>query len=97
MTDRTVINRARSIILPAAADPVKIANASSPTLAPWFALRCRVRFETGQCVLVLRATGGAGRPAVQVAKHLGAWQLVAAGRDQLKLATLPALGATEVM
>ena len=35
--------------------------------------------------------------AVQVARHLGASQILAAGRDAQKLAKLPALGATEVV
>jgi D-arabinose 1-dehydrogenase-like Zn-dependent alcohol dehydrogenase len=48
----------------------------------------------GQDVLVLGATGNAGQMAVQVAKRLGAGQIIAAGRDTGRLAALPALGAT---
>jgi len=51
--------------------------------------------KRGRNVLILGATGNAGSMAVQVAKHLGAAQIIAAGRDKEKLAKLPALGATE--
>jgi NADPH:quinone reductase-like Zn-dependent oxidoreductase len=45
-------------------------------------------------VLVLGATGSAGQLAVQVARHLGASRIVAAGRDQ---ATLGALDADTIV
>jgi NADPH:quinone reductase-like Zn-dependent oxidoreductase len=44
-------------------------------------------------VLVLGATGNAGRLAVPIARHLGAGQVVAAGRDATRLAALEGLGA----
>jgi NADPH:quinone reductase-like Zn-dependent oxidoreductase len=56
-----------------------------------------VRVEKRQKVLVLGATGSAGSMAVQVARHLGAAQIIAVGRDEQKLAKLPALGATDVV
>ena len=46
-------------------------------------------------MLILGATGNAGRMAIQVAKRLGAGRVVAAGRDPARLAELPALGADE--
>jgi NADPH:quinone reductase-like Zn-dependent oxidoreductase len=63
-------------------------------MSSWVALRQRVSFQAGQDVLVLGATGNAGQLAVQVARHLGADQIIAAGRDTGRLAALPALGAT---
>jgi NADPH:quinone reductase-like Zn-dependent oxidoreductase len=69
----------------------------NPAMASWLALRCRVPFQQGQKVLILGATGSSGSMAVQIARHLGASQIIAAGRDALKLAKLPALGATEIM
>ena len=53
--------------------------------------------EPGQSVLVLGATGNAGGMAVQVAKHLGAGRVVAAGRNAQRLEALPALGADAVV
>ena len=38
----------------------------------WFALRDRARYQIGDTVLVLGATGGVGLAAVQLAKAMGA-------------------------
>ena len=94
MAEQTVIDPRRSIVLPEGTDPVAVAAAMNPAMSSWVALRQRVSFQAGQDVLVLGATGNAGQMAVQIAKHLGADQIVAAGRDPGRLAALPALGAT---
>jgi NADPH:quinone reductase-like Zn-dependent oxidoreductase len=72
---------------------VVIAAAMNPAMSSWVALRRRISFEAGQSVLVLGATGSAGRLAVQVAKCLGASRVIAAGRQPGKLAALTGLGA----
>jgi NADPH2:quinone reductase len=51
----------------------------------------------GETVLILGATGVAGRFAVQLAKHLGAGRVVAAGRDPEGLESLRGLGADAVI
>ncbi|HEY2285815.1 MAG TPA: zinc-binding alcohol dehydrogenase family protein [Streptosporangiaceae bacterium] len=94
MAEQTVIDTRRSIVLPAGTDPVTVAAAMNPAMSSWVALRQRVPFQAGQDVLVLGATGNAGQLAVQVARRLGAGQIIAAGRDAGRLAALPALGAT---
>lgn len=94
MAERTVIDPRRSIELPGDCDPVVIAAAMNPAMASWLALRCRAPLAPGAKVLILGATGSSGTMAVQVARHLGAVQVIAAGRDERKLARLPALGAT---
>jgi NADPH:quinone reductase-like Zn-dependent oxidoreductase len=94
MAEQTVIDARRSIVLPDGSDPVAVAAAMNPAMSAWIALRRRVPFQAGQHVLVLGATGNAGQLAVQVAKLLGAGQVIAAGRDPGRLAGLPALGAT---
>ena len=94
MAEQTVIDPRRSIVLPEGTDPVAVAAAMNPAMSSWVALRQRVSFRAGQDVLVLGATGNAGQMAVQVAKRLGADQIVAAGRDVDRLAALLALGAT---
>ncbi|MEV4382308.1 hypothetical protein [Streptosporangium sp. NPDC049644] len=63
--DRTLIDPRRSVILPDGIDPVRIAAAMNPAMSSWVALRRRVDFHAGQRVLVLGATGSAGRMAVQ--------------------------------
>jgi NADPH:quinone reductase-like Zn-dependent oxidoreductase len=69
----------------------------NPAMSSWVARRRRIDFQAGQSVLVLGATGNAGRMAVQIAKRFGAAHVIAAGRDSSRLATLPALGADETV
>ena len=94
MAEQTVIDTRRSVVLPSTADPVTVAAAMNPAMSSWVALRQRVPFQAGQDVLVLGATGNAGQMAVQIARLFGAGQVIAAGRDPQRLASLPALGAT---
>jgi NADPH:quinone reductase-like Zn-dependent oxidoreductase len=93
MAERTVIDVRRSIPLPPDADPVLLAAAMNPGMSSWVGFKRRVEFTSGQSVLILGATGSAGQLAIQIAKHLGAGEVIAAGRDTHKLAALAALGA----
>ena len=93
MAQRTLVDLRRSVVLPDDADPVLVAAAMNPAMSSWVALTRRIGFAAGQRVLVLGATGNAGRIAVQVARHLGAATVVAVGRDADKLGPLTALGA----
>ncbi|WP_372666346.1 quinone oxidoreductase family protein [Amycolatopsis kentuckyensis] len=90
MAERTVVDVRRSVVLPADADPIAVAAGMNPAMSAWIALRRRIEFAAGQDVLVLGATGNAGRLAVQVAKHLGAGRVIAAGRDPERLAAAEA-------
>ena len=94
MAERTVIDTRRSIPLPADADPILIAAAMNPAMSSWVALQKRVTFTPGQSVLVMGGTGSAGQLAIQIARHLGASEVIAAGRGAEKLAALGALGAS---
>jgi NADPH:quinone reductase-like Zn-dependent oxidoreductase len=93
MAEQTVVDQRRSVALPDGADPILVAAAVNPVMSSWVALRRRTQFEPGQTVLVLGATGGSGRMAVQVAKHLGAGHVIGAGRDPQRLSALAGLGA----
>ena len=94
MAEQAVVDARRSIALPEDSDPIAVAAAMNPAMSSWVALRQRVQFQAGQNVLVLGATGNAGRMAVQIAKLFGADQIIAAGRSADRLAGLGALGAT---
>lgn len=85
MAERTLIDPRRSVVLDETIDPVAVAAAMNPAMSSWVALRRRVAFDPGQSVLVLGATGNAGRMAVGVARRLGAARVVAAARDESKL------------
>ena len=93
LAERTVIDVRRSIGLPDDVDAVALAAAMNPAMSSWVALRRRADLQPGQRVLVLGATGNAGRLAVQVARRLGASHVVAVGRDASRLADLAAHGA----
>ena len=97
MAEQTIIDPRRSIVLPDDSDPLVVAAGMNPAMSSWVALRRRIDFQPGQNVVVLGATGNAGRMAVQVAKLFGAGRIVAAARDAAKLAELPALGATDTV
>ncbi len=97
MADKAVVDLRRVLPLPEEADVTKIAAAMNPAMSSWVALRRRVELQPGQSVLVLGATGNAGAMAVQVAKRLGAGQVIGAGRNPARLAELSAIGADEVV
>ncbi len=93
MAERTVIDARRTVPLPPDIDPVLVAAAMNPAMSSWVALRTRVAFAPGQSVLILGGTGSAGQLAIQIAKHLGASRVVAAGRGADRLSAMAALGA----
>ena len=97
MAQKAVVDIRRSILLPSDVDVVKVAAAMNPAMSSWVALRARNPLEPGQRVLVLGATGNAGRMAVRIAKRLGASQVIGAGRNSQQLAELPRLGADVVV
>ena len=62
-------------------------------MSSWLPFIWRARLVPGETVLILGATGVAGKLAIQIAKLLGAGRVVAAGRDEKVLSTLHELGA----
>lgn len=97
MAEQASIDPRHSVALPADTDPLLVAAAMNPAMSSWVALRRRIDFPPGRIVLVLGATGNAGAMAVQIAKRLGARQVIGVGRNPEKLAALPALGADAVV
>jgi NADPH:quinone reductase-like Zn-dependent oxidoreductase len=97
MAQRTIIEKDRSVALPKHADPAAVAAAINPVMSSWVALRHRIHFKRGSSVLILGATGSAGRMAIQVAKRFGADEVIGAGRDPQRLAQLTTLGADRVL
>jgi len=79
--------------VPDGLDDAVAAAAWNPGLSAWLALGWRCPLQPGQTVLILGATGVTGKLAVQAARHFGATRVVAAGRNQQVLDTLPELGA----
>lgn len=85
------------IPIPEHADPLAVAAGMNPAGAGFFPLAQHLeRRGALGTVLVLGATGMAGRAAVQSAMALGADRVVAAGRDPRSLAELSDTGAEPV-
>lgn len=67
--------------LPDALDDVTAAGIANPGMSSWAALKLRAHLAAGERVLILGATGIAGRLAIQIARRLGARRVIAAGRN----------------
>lgn len=93
LADEVVMDPRASVVLPPETDVLTVAAAMNPAMGSWIALRKRIDFEEGQKVLVLGATGNSGQMAVQIAKHLGAGQVIAVGRNPGRLEEVAHLGA----
>ncbi len=97
MAERTAVDVRRSVRLPKGADPVAVAAIMNPAMSSWVALRRRIAFRRGGSVLVLGATGSAGRLAIPVARRLGAGRVIAAGRRADRMQDLLAVGADRIV
>jgi NADPH:quinone reductase-like Zn-dependent oxidoreductase len=93
MAERTVVPRGRCWPIPEGVDDVTAAALPNPAMSSWLPFTWGVRLAPGETVLILGATGVAGKLAVQIAKLLGAGRVVAAGRNETVLSTLHELGA----
>jgi NADPH2:quinone reductase len=93
MAEQAVVLRAFCLPVPDGVDDNTAAALPNPALSSWLPLIWRAKLKPGETVLILGATGVAGKLAIQIAKHLGAGRVVAAGRNEHVLETLPNLGA----
>lgn len=85
-----------TVAVPDGLDDVTVAAVVNPALAAWLPLTTRGRLARGETVMVLGATGAAGRMAVTMARHLGAGRVVACGRRAEVLAALGADATIEL-
>jgi NADPH:quinone reductase-like Zn-dependent oxidoreductase len=97
MAEHTVVPQAWCLPIPDDVDDVTAAALPNPALSSWLPLVWRARLKPGESVLILGATGVAGKLAIQIAKHLGAGRVVAAGRNEQVLETLLDLGADAII
>jgi NADPH:quinone reductase-like Zn-dependent oxidoreductase len=93
MAQRTVVPRAFTFPIPKELDDATAAALPNPGVSAWLSLAFRARLSRGENVLILGATGVAGRLAVKIAKLLGAGRVVAAGRNPEVLSSLGEHGA----
>ena len=81
MCERTVCPQSKCIPLPEGLDDAVAAALVNPGMSALLSLKERAKIAAGETVLVLGATGVAGQLALQVARHLGAVRVIAAGRN----------------
>jgi NADPH:quinone reductase-like Zn-dependent oxidoreductase len=93
MADRTVVPRGRCWPIPEGIGDITAAALPNPAMSSWLPFIWGARLAPGETVLILGATGVAGKLAIQIAKLLGAGRVVAAGRNEEVLSTLHELGA----
>jgi NADPH:quinone reductase-like Zn-dependent oxidoreductase len=67
--------------LPDGIDDVQAAAIANPGMSAWLSLKERAEVQSGDTVLVLGATGVAGRLALQAARLLGAKRVIGVGRN----------------
>src|SRR6478752_3421156 len=79
--ERTVAPRAKCFLLPDGLDDAQAAAIANPGMSAWLSLKDRAVLQKGETVLILGATGVAGQLAIQVAQHLRAKRVIAAGRN----------------
>ena len=93
LAERTVVADDRTVEVPDGIDDATAAAAAIAGMSCWIPLTLLAPIRPGESVLINGATGASGRMAVQVAKRLGARQILATGRDPARLDGLAALGA----
>jgi NADPH:quinone reductase-like Zn-dependent oxidoreductase len=81
MAELAPAQRKMCIPLPERLDDVHAAAIANPGMSAWVTLKERAKLEAGETVLVLGASGVAGRLAVQSAKLLGAGRVIGVGRN----------------
>ena len=93
MGERTVAPAARCLALRDELYDVTAAAIANPSMSSWADYTERAKLKAGETVLVNGATGAAGRLAVQIARDLGARQVIATGRNIEALKSVAPLGA----
>jgi NADPH:quinone reductase-like Zn-dependent oxidoreductase len=88
LAERTIVPNGFAVPVPDGLDSAAAAGIVNPAMSSWLPLVGRARLSRGGTVLVLGASGASGGLAVQIALHLGAARVIAAGRNAAALARL---------
>lgn len=87
IAERTLVPAGWAVPIPGGLSSELAAALVNPAMSSWLPLVSR-GLQPGQTVLVLGATGAAGTLATEVALHLGAGRVIAAGRNAAVLSRL---------
>ena len=90
MAERAAVNPDRAVELPDGVEDAVAGCLGVAGIAAWVPLAHRACLEEGETVLILGATGIVGAIGVQAARLLGAGKVIAAGRNEERLAQLDA-------
>ncbi len=90
MAEFAAAPRANCIPVPDDLDDVTAAAIANPGMPAWLSMKNRAALAPGETVLIMGATGVSGQLAIQVARHLGAGRIIAAGRN------IDAISSTDV-
>lgn len=93
IAEQVAVPEAALVTFESELEPAVAAALGIAGMAGWLPLAWRTTVRRDDTVLVLAATGAAGRVAVQAARLLGARRVVAAGRDEAALERVRELGA----
>ncbi|HVV42742.1 MAG TPA: zinc-binding alcohol dehydrogenase family protein [Nitrobacter sp.] len=93
MAEACPVDERRLVAVPDRLGDAEAAAMAMPGMSSWAALVERAKLVRGETVLVNGATGTSGRLAIQVAKHLGAGNVIATGRREDAFDALRRLGA----
>ena len=88
MAERAVLPADRAVEIPEGVADAVAGSLGVAGIAAWVPLAHRAQVQEGETVLILGAAGAVGQIGVQVAKLLGAGTVIAAGRDEERLARL---------
>ncbi len=97
MAEKAVVPKGFVVPVPDELDDATAASLFNAGISAWFALSWRGKIKQGDSVLIMGATGVAGKMAVQLARYFGATYVAAAGRDAEALQRVSELGADEVI
>jgi NADPH:quinone reductase-like Zn-dependent oxidoreductase len=95
--ERGLAAQGMSFEVPDELDDVTAAAIANPGMSSWVTLTIRAQLVAGESVLILGATGVAGKFALQIAKRLGARRVIAVGRDAQALEEVRQLGTDAVI
>jgi NADPH:quinone reductase-like Zn-dependent oxidoreductase len=97
LAEKSIVSSKHCVAVPDGLDDATAGAIANPGMSAWAALVDRAHLQLGETVLVNGATGTAGRIAVQLAKYLGAGEVIGTGRNESELAELLSLGADTVI
>ena len=97
MAEIAVAAKTSCVPIPDALDDETAAAIVNTAMSSWLALKLRAQMVAGETVIVLGATGAAGKLAVPIAKILGAKRVIAVGRNLKTLQQLQSHGADEIV